>query len=395
MRFSWLSNAPWTTTGYGNQTRYFTKRILNAGHPIAVIANYGHQGAPLEVGGVKVYGNAFHPFCADVADAHNQNFGADVMISLMDIWVMAGQKINSRWAMWIPVDHNPIPPPVAEVAKTAYHRIAMSKFAVDKITEAGMDCDYVPCGVETDVYKPTPLENIERKAMHLDTDKFIVGMVAANKGDPPRKAFWANIDAFCELHQKHPDTLLYLHTATGSPRFGEQVDILGYCLYKGLVPLKDFVFPDQYNYLLGYTDVMMAKLYSAMDVHLLVSMGEGFGIPIIEAQACGTPVIVGDWTSMGELCFSGWKVDVKNTIPYWGALQAYMYHPNSHAIAERLFQAYERKGNQDYRKAARKGALAYDCDKIFEKYWKTVIKHLEEKVASEGKTVVKINGVVQ
>ena len=30
--------------------------------------------------------------------------------------------------------------------------------------------------------------------------------------------------------------------------------------------------------------------------------GEGFGIPIIEAQACSTPVIVTDFSSMPERC---------------------------------------------------------------------------------------------
>lgn len=345
------------------------------------------------VDGIKVYGTAFHPFGADVADAHTADFGADAMISLMDIWVMQGNDLHCRWAQWIPVDHDPIPPPVALVAKQAYHRIAMSKFAVAKINEAGMDCDYVPCGVETNVYKPSELSEDDRKATNLSKDAFIVGMVAANKGDPPRKAFWANIDAFAELHKKHPDTLLYLHSTTGSPRRGEEVDLLGYCLQKGLVVNKDVIFPGQYNLLIGYPDEFMAKLYSAMDVHLLVSMGEGFGIPIIEAQACGTPVIVGDWTSMGELCFSGWKVDKKDTTPWWGALQSYTFLPRVGAIVEKLEAAYQMRGNQDYRKAARKGALAYDVDKIYEKYWKTVITHLQEKIADEGKTEFVLNGV--
>ena len=345
--------------------------------------------------GIKIYGSAFHAFCADVCDAHTINFQADVMISLMDIWVMQGADIRSRWCQWIPVDHDPIPPPVAEVAKVAYHRIAMSKFAVKKINEAGLDCDYVPCGVETDVYKPTDMNEDERKMTGMTQDRFVVGMVAANKGDPPRKAFWQNIDAFVELHKKHPDALLYIHSASGLPPRGEQINLIAYCAQKGLVIGRDVIFPDQYNLLVGFPDQFMAKLYSAMDVHLLVSCGEGFGIPIIEAQSCGTPVIVGDWTSMGELCFSGWKVDKKDSSPQWGALQSYMFQPHVGAILEKLEAAYQMKGNQDYRKAARKGAMAYDVDKIFDKYWKPVIQHLEDKVTSEGKTDYVLNGVPQ
>ena len=49
--------------------------------------------------------------------------------------------------------------------------------------------------------------------------------------------------------------------------------------------------PDQYAFRLGYTPEMMALTYSMFDVLLAPSHGEGFRVPLIEAQACGTPVI--------------------------------------------------------------------------------------------------------
>jgi glycosyltransferase involved in cell wall biosynthesis len=387
-----MSNAPWATSGYGCQTRHITNRLIKAGHPTAVTATFGHTGSPLRVGDLLVYGSAYSPFCADVADAHSTNFKADILLSFMDVWVYNGADIRTRWVQWIPVDHDPIPVPVGIVARRAYYRIACSKFGQEKIQEAGMDCDYVPCVVETDVYKPTEMTEEDRKLSKIPKDKFVVGMVAANKGDPPRKAFWANIAAFAEFHKKHPDTMLYMHTMDGHPSRGEQVDIPAFCEQQGLVMGTDVILPDQYQLLLGYPDPWMAKLYSAMDVHLLVSCGEGFGIPILEAQSCGTPVIVGDWTSMPELCFSGWKVDKKDSTPIWGALQSYTFLPKVGAIVDKLELAYQMHGNVSYRKAVRKGAMAYDADKVVEKYWLPTLKKIESKILDESITTYMLNG---
>jgi FkbM family methyltransferase len=52
------------------------------------------------------------------------------------------------------------------------------------------------------------------------------------------------------------------------------------------------------------------------------------------------------------------------------------------AIADKLEQAYRMWGNDDYRKRARDGALAYDAEKVAEKYWKPVLADIEESVAA-------------
>lgn len=356
-------------------------RFVKAGYPSAVIACWGHEGVPINFGSVPVYGRGFHPWGMDVVEAHSKHFGADICFSLVDAWVMDPQAFGlMRWVPWFPVDHDPIPAAILARVREAFHRLVYSKHAAAGMDKTGMEYDYVPHGIETNIFKPSPITDDQRKYFGLPKDRFIVGMVAANKGVPPRKAFFQQLTAFAALQKKHGDCLMYLHTYDGHPTRPEQVDLVEFAASVGLKVGKDVIFAPQHALTVGFPDDLMAILYSAFDVLTSVSMGEGFGLPIVEAQSCGTPVIVGDWTSMSELCFSGWKVDKKDADPFWTPLAAYQYLPHAGAIAERMEDAYQMRDNQDYRRRARDGALAYDADRIMERYWLPVLKKLEEKV---------------
>lgn len=384
MKILWHSNAPWSFTGYGNQTRVFAHRIKNLGHEIAVSAFYGHDGAPINWNGITVYGKGFHPYGNDIMAAHSANFKADALITLMDAWVIAPDALRGfkqHWFPWFPIDHDVLPRPIYESVKQSPKPITMSLFGLKATNDAGLPAYYVPHGVETDVFKPVDRREAREKA-RLPKDVFIVGMVAANKGSPPRKAFFQNIAAFAELHKKHDDTVLYIHALDGSGGHPETVNLPEYCKSVGLEVGRDVLFSDQYLYMLGYPDDQMNILYNCFDVHLLVSMGEGFGIPIIEAQAAGCPVIVGDWTAMSELCLSGWKVDKSDAELFYTPLGANQYLPHPAAIADKLEAAYH-NANMDKRAKARRMAMDYDADKVTEKYWKPVLADIAEKFPTE------------
>lgn len=388
MRISWLSNAPWARTGYGNQTLLFAPRLQKLGHEVQISAFYGMEGGILNWNGMPVYPRGYHPYGQDVMSAHAAHFRADVLISLIDAWVFEPGMLlgGTRWAAWFPVDHEPVPPPVLQKVQKAWSRIVYSRFAERMIKDTGLDCYYVPHGVDTNKFKP--IDRTEaRGTMQWPDDKFIVGMVAANKGTPSRKAFCQNIAAFAELKKKHPDVMLYLHTVSGEENAGMNLPVyiesLGLSIgFVGRCDARavDVLFPDQYQQLIGINDDYMNAAYNAMDVHLLASMGEGFGIPVVEAQAAGCPVIVGDWTSMGELCFSGWKIGKADAEPYWTPLASYQFLPHTGAITERLMTAYSKAGNQYYRDQARKGALAYDADLVAETYWRPVLDDMWERI---------------
>jgi len=49
-------------------------------------------------------------------------------------------------------------------------------------------------------------------------------------------------------------------------------------------------------------------------------------------------------------------------------------------------QAYAAKGDYDLRNQARRGALPYDADDVTRKYWKPVLKEMEQIVNDKSAT---------
>jgi glycosyltransferase involved in cell wall biosynthesis len=378
MNINWFSNSIWARTGYGNQTALFVPRLRKLGHQMSVTAFYGLEGSIINLDGIPIYPRGHMAYGQDIWSAHAHHAGADVCISLMDAWVFEPgmNPHNVPWIPWFPVDMEPLPERIRERVQQALKRIVFSQFGLRVVNDAGLDAYYVPHGVDTQIFKPGDRAKA-REMLDLPADRFIVGMVAANKGNPSRKAFTPQLEAFAAFHKKHDDSMLYLHTTKSEHGEGQGVNLPEYLKYLGLVEGRDVVFCDQYMNMLGFPDPHMAGLYNAFDVHLLVSMGEGFGIPILEAQACGCPVIVGDWTSMSELCFSGWKVCKSEAVKWWTPLAAYQYFPQPEAIADRLEMAYQAKDVDSIRQRACAGAQKYDVERVTQKYWKPTLENIQ------------------
>ena len=385
LRVSWFSNAPFANTGYGVQTRLIVPKLQELGHEMQVSSFYGIESAILTLPGpvkpIPIYPRAYHLYGQDVWSAHAKHFGADVVISLMDAWVFEPENntANKPWIPYFPIDMEPAPPPVIAKVKQAYRRIVMSKFGARMMDNEGLDYYYAPHAVDTNIMTP----HVQKKARELTglpQDAFIVGMVAANKGNPSRKAFQQSIEAFVEFKKRHGDAVLYLHTNRSEHGENDGVNLPELTNYLGLRDGVDVLWPDQYSLLVGLPDEHMARLYSAFDVHLLVSMGEGFGIPTLEAQSCGCPVITSGWTASEELCFSGWLVEKSEAEKWWTPLGSYQYVPHPGAIVDRLEAAYNKRGDMKTRQDARDGALNYDIKKVIRIFWKPMLEDIEKSL---------------
>lgn len=380
MRIHWLSNAPWAPTGYGNQTGLFVPRLKAAGHEMSVTAYYGLEGAVLDLGGIPIMPKGYHVYGADIAAANAKVHNADILISLMDTWVLnpaVMQEHGARWVPWFPIDAHPLPAVVRDGVSKAFARLTMSPHGNRMMEQAGLDYYYIPHGVDTEDYKP--LDGAEcRRELGIPEDAYVVGMVAANKGSPSRKNFCEQISAFEAFHVKHPDSIMYIHTYDGMGGHNMAVNLHEFVEGLGLEIGKDVWFPNQHQYKLGFPVDWMAKIYNSFDVFLNVSAGEGFGIPILEAQSCGVPVILGDWSSMSDLCFSGRLVSRKDSHPVYTNIGAYQFLPRIDAILHLMEAEFSRPSSRD---AAREGAMLLDADAVVTNYWQPALADIERKIS--------------
>ena len=388
MRILWYSCSPFCGSGYGMQTASMTRLLKQAGHNVAIFAFYGIQGAQVDTAnGIPIYPNDAKGYGVELVQTYFDHFKADICISLVDIWVLKNMP-KIPWYPWVPCDHEPTIPGVEDVLKNSSIAapIAMSKFGqreIERIT--GKKPVYIPHGIDCELFVPD--ENMRkevRKSVGFN-DKFVIGTVATNCN---RKNWNASMIAVSKLYKKHKDIVWYMHTKPFDSMGGDLA--MARHLY-GLD--KVCCFPKQVELYLGISQEAMARAYNSMDVFLLPSMGEGFGLPAIEAQACEVPVILANNTAQAELFGGGWQLKKGN--PVYDIQSSFYYDSNPDEIYDCLEQAYSEWESGKLRKrgkAARIFAEQFDEIKVFKESWTPFLDNIEKGL---GKSKVDINKQIE
>ena len=379
-----------------------------------IFQDYGHEVAYIPIGrannmgiseadGIKIFTSGQDVFAEDVAIKHYTDFKADMLFTIKEnsnFNKIYNDAIN--YCPFIIIDHKPVSGVITSRLANTFRNIVPSRFGQLQLKKRNINSTYIPHGTYTDVFKPFPDQKKHfKKVLGIPEDTFIVGDIGMNR---IRKFHERTLRGYKRFRENNPDAkdarlLLWTDVQprqlSGDVTHG--VSDLGTYLIFELIDLgienevigkptdRNVTIPDNH---LNPNEPDMVKLYNVLDYHLLASGGEGFGLTLIEAEACGVPCGTTDYAAGPEQLGSGWLIKSNDyVLMNTGGMRYALADIDS--IAESIEKAYNCNSEKMSRRA-RRYALRYDWSNVAKRYWKPFlddcVDDLYPKLSSKGKT---------
>ena len=352
-------NAPGLPTGYGGQCLLALRAFLKAGASKVYILAWnlsGGQFKPMEAftteevvtrnpamlkifdaqGADDVDWNAVYwfsnPYPQWPTTIRKQHINEMIMkskssffVSLQDIFMFEPGPIHCLSAVWMPLHFVPVEHPTVLALSDFDLQLPISGWGAVLLEplqkgKTARHIDVVAHGRCTQTYKPDWDNEKEKQTTRFlwgwPQDAFVILLIASNSEESGRKAFDAQLQAFSAYKQKNPKAWLHIHAegvrAYDIPRLLETFgDFDGRA---SLINLDDprarshgdapvvgtrvsLTPPTSLN---SVSEEGIAKMYRASDVLLASTCSEGCGVPILEAQFAGCPVVTTRATAMWE-----------------------------------------------------------------------------------------------
>lgn len=304
-------------TGFARVTHRVCDVLAQRGHSITVLGlNY--------MGDPHSYPYPIYP-CFNPLQGGKDMFGIgrlprlihslnpDVVVILNDPWNIPAYMKEVRRYFEIPddqpiVNQKPLPSFVGWLAVDGKNQkgrqiedltlaITWTQFGANELKKGGYNgpLEIIPLGVDLNMYKP--LDKSEcRKTWCLDMppDGFLVGYVGRNQ---ERKRLDLLIEYFYAWIDQYNIDDAYLYISSG-PSGDNSIDIRSVANHFGNGKRRILYYEPPSGS--GIPESEMASLYSCFDVFMTCAQGEGWGLPVMEAMACGVPAIIPDWSALGE-----------------------------------------------------------------------------------------------
>jgi len=367
-RILFCNEASFLCSGYGKYGREVISRLYDTDkYEIAEFATYGSvddtraNNIPWDyyANAVKEQDPRFPEYQKNPSNQFGEwrferillDFKPSIVWDIRDFWMLSYQansplKDYFHWSIMPTVDSAPQRPEWLEVFSRADGIFTYSDWSHDVLKKEGVGklnlngC--APPGVDIDIFKPTKNKTAHKSSMGLQEDVKVIGTVMRNQ---KRKLYPDLFAAFreyldeCERQGKTElakKTFLYCHTSypdvgwdfpTLLKEFGLGNKVLftylckktGQCFpsfFHGAQAISPFtkeytaIFPSVSH---GITDEQLADIFNLFDVYVQYSICEGFGMPQVEAAACGVPVMSVDYSAMEDVVrkIGGYPIKVK------------------------------------------------------------------------------------
>lgn len=143
-------------------------------------------------------------------------------------------------------------------------------------------------GVDHDLFQPSSVADDFHARYHLDPEARYLLYVGS---EDRRKNLHRLIKAFASLASSFPEVQLL---KVGAARFTRERDKLSRSI-------KECALEGRVRFLDQVPDNDLVAFYNLAEAFVFPSLYEGFGLPVLEAMACGTPVIVSKAASLPEV----------------------------------------------------------------------------------------------
>lgn len=356
-RILMVNEASYLSTGYSTYGREVLSRFHQTGkYEIAELASYGHY---LDPRSRQVpwtfYANAFTQGNQEEEAQYQTNpenqFGAwrfeevanhfrpDIVIDIRDYWMnqflaSSPYRKNYNLCLMPTVDAAPQEDAWIDLYASCDGIFTYNDWSLNVLKEQG--CGLIPLrgsaspGANLDIFKPVINKKEFRANMGFRDDILIVGTVMRNQ---KRKLFPDLMEAFAGFLKHCKDngnkeladkTYLYLHTTYPDlgwdiPKLVKDNGLSMKCLFSYMCKNCGHMFPSFFqdaatscvrcgqpsagfpSTSLGITSEQLCNVYNLFDVYVQYSNMEGFGMPMVEAAACGIPVFATDYSAMTDV----------------------------------------------------------------------------------------------
>jgi FkbM family methyltransferase len=347
-------------SAYGIQSQYLVDHLKKANNRVFIVPKSNLiMARAVEIDGYSYY-PGMNQWGNGGVNALVKKWQPDLLISHLDPWITEYQD-TSKWIAWCPVDHDPMPPGELEKLKKCLLPVAVTKFSFKQMQDEGLDPMYCPYGIDFTVMYPDEAKRKKfRDKLELKDADYLIGMVGVNQYE--RKGYAQAFQAFKQFKKNHPEAYLYVQA--------DPYDVVGLDLFEMAKSIGiDVFFPDLFAYREGIGMEDLAYVYNSFDVFFTTTHGEGFGIPIIEAQSCGVPVIATDFMGIPELNPYGLHIKCQ---PDFSPHKSWLVTPIIEDAVRCLEEMFEKRHDIDKAQLV-EFVKQYDFKEIL-KIWDTIIE---------------------